>query len=494
MAGIKEIKEKCKAGQVKEAYDLAKADLEAGQPWGQLTTGWALRYLIEEDARNGRYDQLMSHLNELQSFDQIPEDEIDKIFDRIVFWIGYIAKKYFPEKDINTPGRLSTLFSKVKKYTFKPGVGYSMLLEGFIRCDAWPEMLDFFKWWNLDNLTPEDFKPIELPNGRTIQITLAERAYIANSKALLRLNDPGLIEEFLPQLDSLMNEHPEMTYPGYFYGKLLLALGTTPEDALKVIVPFARKKATEFWVWQLISDVFINDQEKQLACLLRAVNCRTQENFLGKVRIKLADLYIKMNKLDLAKNQIDKVTKNYLQNGWRLPSEIDTWIHQSWFNSVPSNDHESLDYMTITNAILCEGTEEAIAIVTYVDQNSHKVSMVYGYEKRLAQKLRIKVKPGTILKINYIQDPDGKVRIMSSANCQIPSDLNYGKLVEGIIKKRDDWNFAFLHYGNEKAFVSPNIVSKFQISNGENVSSLIVYDFDKKKDSWNWVSITINRK
>ena len=83
---------------------------------------------------------------------------------------------------------------------------------------------------------------------------------------------------------------------------------------------------------------------------------------------------------------------------------------------------------------------------------------------------------------------------MSSVKCQIPSDLNYAKLVEGTIKRRDEWSFAFLHYGNEKAFVSPNIVNKFQVSNGENVSSLVVYDFDKKKDSWNWVSIMINRK
>ena len=112
---------------------------------------------------------LVSHLEELQSLDQIPSGELDKITDNIVFWIGYIAKRYFPEKDYNTPARLSTLFAIVKKHSFKPGVGYSMLLEGFIRCEAWPGMLDFIKWWRLSNLTPEDYKPVELKNGRTIQ-------------------------------------------------------------------------------------------------------------------------------------------------------------------------------------------------------------------------------------------------------------------------------------------------------------------------------------
>ena len=492
MAGIKQIKEMCKAGQVKEAYDLAKADLEAGQPWGQLTTGWALYYLIKDDAEKGAYDQMVAHVDELKSLDQLPEDELYKIMDNVIFWMGYFAKKHLPETAFNTPARLSSLYSKIKQYHFNPGRGYSALLEGFIRCDAWSELLDFMTWWNLDNLTPDDYSPVKLNNGKSI-MSVAERVFIAKSKALLRLNDPGEIEEFLPQIDTLMNEHPEMTYPGYFYGKLLLALGSTPEDALRVIVPFARRKATEFWVWQLISDVFTNDQEKQLACLLRAVNCRTQENFLGKVRIKLADLYIKMNKLGLAKNQIDKVTKNYLSNGWRLPSQIDIWIHQPWFNSVPSSDNESLDYMSITNAILFDGAEEAIAIITYVDPQSHRASIVYGYEKRLSQKLNHKVLIGDTLKIYYVVDSNGKPRILSSTRCKLPDDLRYGKHVSGTIRKRDDQDHAQVRFGNEKAFLSASLVSKYKVKDGDSVQCRIAYDYDKRRDSWNWVCVKIRK-
>ena len=85
MAGINKIKELGKAGQAKEAYDLAKADLEAGQPWGQLTTGWALYYLIKDDAEKGAYDQMLTHVDELKSLDQLPEDELYKIMDNVIF-------------------------------------------------------------------------------------------------------------------------------------------------------------------------------------------------------------------------------------------------------------------------------------------------------------------------------------------------------------------------------------------------------------------------
>ena len=492
MAGLNQIKQLCKVGNTKEAYELAKADLEAGQPWGQLTTGWALRYLIEADARNGCYNELVTHLNELQSLDQIPQAEVEKISEGIVFWIGYFAHINLNPTGFDTPSRLSLLYSKIKSYTFKPGVGYSLLLSGFIKCEKWRELLNFLDWWNLDKLMPEDYNPVKLQNWKSV-MSLAERAYIAKSKALLGQSDLGKIEEFLPQIDKLINEHPEMTYPGYFYGKLLLALGSTPEDALRVIVPFAKKKASEFWVWQLISDVFTNDDEKQLACLLRAVNCRTKEDFLGKVRIKLADFYIKKEQYGLAKNQIDIATKTYLSHGWPLPYQLESWIHQPWINSTTSSNNETLDYMSITNAILFDGAEEAIAVVTHVDPQSHRAFMVYGFEKRIAQRLKHKVLTGDALRIYYIDDSNGKPKIISSTKCSLPNDLNYAKHIEGTVRSLNGQSHAHIHFGNENAFLSADLINKYKVKDGELVKCRVAYDYDKKREKWNWVCVRIRK-
>ena len=494
MATVRDITTMCKAGQIQEAYDLAKSDIElnSNDVWAQREMGWALYYFLRKDAENGQYDQLLAHIDELQSLDQLNLTNDAMIFENVIFWVGYFAKKHLTPAGIDSPARLSTLFAKFRDYTFTPSKGYSFMLESFIKCDAWQEMLDFFEWWNLNNLRPEDYQPVEIARGRSI-MSVAERAYIAKSKALIRMQDLGMIKEFLPELDELMNSHPEMTYPGYFYGKLLLTLGSTPEDALRVIVPFARKKASEFWVWQLLSDVFTNDQEKQLACLLRAVHCRTQENFLGKVRIKLADLFIRRNELPQAKFQIDKVTQCYLSQGWHLPYEIDCWIHQPWINSVVASDESPINYQSISDGILLDGTEEAIAVVTYYDQNSKRATLIYGYEKLLKEKIRFKVGPGTVLKLNYITEADGRMRVLQAGKTPFPTDLDYAKVVQGTIKKRDEWSFAFMYYGDQKAFVSPQTVNKYHVKDGENVKCLIVYDYDKKKEKWNWVVICINR-
>jgi tetratricopeptide (TPR) repeat protein len=494
MAEVKDITKMCRDGKVQEAYELAKKDLSANPdyPWLQRSLGWALYYLIKGDADKGDYAKLVEHIDELKSLDQLTLDNDSMIFDNVQFQIANYIKNRVFLTDLEAPSKLSEFFRQLKDYAFKPSRGHSFLLQTYIKFENWPEMADFLDWWNLDNLTPDDYKPFVNQKGQKM-MTLAERAFIANSKALLRLNDTGRIEEFLPKMDTLMNKHEEMMYPGYFYGKLLLKLGSNVDEALKVIIPFARKKQTEFWVWQLLSDVFTNDEEKQLACLLRAVHCHTQESFLGKVRIKLATLYIKRRQFNSARYHIDAITRCYATQGWRLPYEIECWIHQPWFNSTTADGNDQIDYMSITDAILCDGAEECIAVVTYVDQNSHKSSMIYGYEKRVVQKIRFKVQAGNILKLHYITDKDGKMRVLSSTKVQLPSNLNYTKNVEGTIDKRDDKEFAFLKAGSVRCFVAPAIVIKYNLKNGDNIRSLIVYDYDKKKESWNWVCVNIKK-
>lgn len=495
MAEIKEITSMCRAGNVQKAYELAKADLAEAptDPWTQREVGWALYYMIKGDVETNDYDKLLEHIDELKSLEQLSIENDCMIFDNVQFKIAEFVRNRMSINDYDASNKLSAFFSRLRNYNFKASRGHSYLLQSYIKFEMWSEMADFLSWWNLDNLSQDDYTPYVNSQGQKM-MTLAERAYIANAKALLKLNDAGRIEEFLPKLYTLMMQHDEMMYPGYFYGKLLLALGSDADEALKVIVPFARKKATEFWVWQLLSDVFADDEEKQLACLLRAVHCRTQETFLGKVRIKLAALYIRRNQLNYARHHIDMVVRCYASHGWRLPQEIDLWIHQNWIHTATADATDIIDYKAITDEILCNGAEECIAVVTYIDQNSHRTTMIYDKEKILSQKLRFKTNVGNVLKLHYVVDKEGKIKVLSASKISLPDGLNYAKYVEGTIEKKDDKDFAFLRAGTIRCFVSPTIVKNNKLNNGDNIRCLIAYDFNKKKSSWNWVCVSLKGK
>lgn len=533
----------CKAGNIQAAYDLAKADKASmpTYPWIEEEIGWVLYYMIKadrasnnfeklgehkdefyslkllapanykflhtlvqreigwfvyyqikDDSEAGNYHDLITHLDGLKQLDLLDVNNDHMIFDNVQLQVANFVKHHILLTDMGAHAKLSAFFLRLRDYKFNPSVGHAFLLQTFIKFENWPEMADFFDWWNLDNLSAQDYTPFINQKGQKM-MTLAERAFISNAKALLKLNDRARIKGFLPKLDKLINDHGEMMYPGYFYGKLLLALGSNLDEALKVIIPFARKKMTEFWVWQLLSDVFIDDEEKQLTCLLRAVHCRTQESFLGKVRVKLAACYIKRQQLNAARYHIDAVLRCYTSQGWRIPYAVEEWTHQPWFHASTPDGSDPVDYMSVTDAILCEGAEECTAVVTYVNQTSHKVFLIYGYKKRMAQRLRLKVRVGMILKLLYVTEQDGNIKVLSAAEAQLPDNLNYAQCVDGTIDKREDREFAFLKAGPIRCFVAPDVVKKHNLRRGDSVKGLLAYDYDKKKDAWNWVCVTLKK-
>lgn len=496
MARVREIMAMCKAGQILEAYTIASEDLE-NEPqsvWAHREMGWTLYYTIKAYAERGDYENLVKFLEKLKSLSLLTMKDDGTMFDSVLFVIARFIKEHVFLNDPGAPARLSELFGLLKDYRFSPSRGYSFLLKSYLKfAEAWNEMLDFLEWWNLDNLTAQDYAPFENKRGQKV-MSLAERAFIAQSKALLKHRDPGRIEAFLPKLDKVANEHLEMTYPGYFYGKLLLAMGDNEHDALKAVLPFARKKAGEFWVWQLLGDVFAHDPEKQLACLLRAVNCRAQEAFLSKVRIKLADYYVKCGERGKARFHIDKVVNCYRENGWRFPFEIKVWLNEPWFNTATPDGNVDVDYRVITDDILCEGAEEAIAVVTYVDPQSKRVSMVYGWQQRLFHKLSIQVSVGAVLKINYVIGANGRANVLKVAQGSFTNNLPYAKAVSGTVSRRQDKPFAFLRTAGQDYFVPPQVVQRFQVEDGDDVKALVVYDFDKKKATWNWLCISVNKQ
>lgn len=494
MPTIQEILAMCRAGNAQNAYVMARTAMDSfpDDVWVQRGVGWALYYLIKTDKESANYQSLVAHLEELRTLHLLTVPQDNMIFENVLFKVAGFVREDLSPTNVETPTRLSTIFAILRNYRFDASNGYSFLLQSFIKCRAWQEMNDFIDWWDLNKLLPQDYIPFQMQNGRVV-MSKAEQAYIAKARALLRLNDATRIRQFLPMLESIMNNYPQMTYPGYFYGKLLLSLGNAQEDALRILLPFARMKSTEFWVWQLISEVFVDNPENQLACLLRAVHCRAQENFLGKVRIRLAQLFIQRNQYEFAKFQIDRITQCRLANGWTLPYEVECWIHQPWINTVVSRDCDTIDYQNITNGILYEGTDSAIAVVTYLNSQSRNATLVYGWEKRMTKRLRFEVEVGNTLEINYVTEQNGTQRLLSARKTELSTNLDYVKVIEGTVSKRTKNDFAFLKATCCDCYISSDLVRKFNLRDNETIRCLVAYDYNRNKEKWNWICLKIIR-
>lgn len=117
--------------------------------------------------------------------------------------------------------------------------------------------------------------------------------------------------------------------------------------------------------------------------------------------------------------------------------------------------------------------------------------MIVGLEQRITQKLHIRVTPGNSLKLRYVIGEKGNIIILSANKVKLPDNLSYAKIVEGTIDKRNDKDFAFLKSGSIRSFISPLIVKKHNLKANDKVKSLIVWNYDKKKNNWNWASICV---
>lgn len=483
----------CKAGNVDEAYQTAKSDLaEAPQDvCAQREVAWALYYMLKADMVSKDGSAFISHLEEVAGLNLITPT-IDVIIFKSILWklAGFI--KNIPESNV---GEINKLFSIFGKYSFAPSKEYSYLLSSCLHFNTWEHLTDFLEWWDLDNLLLEDYQPYMSEQGRKI-MSLAERAYIAYSKALLRLDDKDRIRQFLPKIEKLMDDHPDMMYPGYFCGKLMLATGVAGEDALNKVMPFVRKKQSEFWIWQLLAEIYKQDTDKCLACLLRAVHCKAKEEFLGKVRIRLASVYIFHKDYCRAKFQIDKIVQCYSKQGWHLPKDVQDWVRESWMNDAVADGSDGIeDYKRITNAILSHGTNESIAVVVYVNDESKRATVVYGEEKRAVLKLHslnVKVTEGTLLKIHWLLGEKEGINVVS-AELIGPEmqDTAYIKRINGTVMKSADKPFAFIKGQGIDCFIAPAMVQKYSLKGGETASVLAVYNYNKKKEKWTWVCLSI---
>ena len=496
MPTSKEINALAKQGQTQEAYEMALADYSAEPEnvWNQRKIGWALYYLIKKEVEEHDETNLFKHLEELNSLSLLNPADDALIFENLLWKIA----EYVKEQARGDENKLNQIFLFLKSHSFQSSKGYSYLLRVFIAQDTWTSLKEFLEWWNLDHLLAEDYEQFQLQNGKKI-MSLAEQVYIAQSKVLLASRDRDAILEFIPKLERLMDEHPDMLYPGYFCGKLLMATGAERDEALDAVMPFVQKKKTEFWVWQLLAELFKDEPDTQLACYLRAVHCHTQETFIGKIRMKLVEIYANRGELSRAKFHLDKVTHCYLQQGWHLPFALQNIIRQGWVNTTQADPSDGLDYKPLTDAILCRDANESLAIVAYIDNNRHAASLIYGFKKRTLIKLSQlpqHVREGYLLKLKWTPGSDDRINLVgtSSANKADIADLNYIRELHGTCQIKGENPFAFLKAGGLSCFISPAQVQKSHLQNGDTVTVLAALNYNNKKADWTWSAITVKKQ
>jgi hypothetical protein len=494
---FKQVMEMRKNGNQSEAYELALNDYRQFPEdiWTKRAFSWCLFDALKANASYAQKDVFVSKLFEVREL-EIPSDET-MFWNNIVWPISAFVRDCSGKAHWD---ELTTLLDAVKNFPFvKPGKEYSVLFNAFLTGkEEWAGFVAFCDWWGFDNFRDEDYECEVLPNGKKMPISLVESAYIAYAKGLLHNRDKDAILAFIPKLQELAEQNPKMQYPNYYVGKLLLATDSDKQEAVKTLLPFVRKKQSDFWVWQLFAEALEDDEEKYMACLLRAVHCNTPEQYIVRVYLIIANAFKQLQYYADARFYLDKYCHIKAETQAKISNAAYSMLHETWYaEAAGQNPAYELDYMSITNELLFADTPETDAVVSFINKDKKMVTVVYGKEKEGFFKFDRFVKKlytGDSVKIRIQEvSADGFMKVLSARVSDAPVISDYCKSVTGSVSSNKSMTAFFLQYGSEAFFIPPAISSKMHLVVGEPISAIVLYSYNKKREEWKWSCVKINR-
>ena len=500
---FKEINELRQAGKLDEALQMANKALES-EPyniWNKRAAAWVYYDYLKKNAQPELYEAFKDNLIKIKDL-QLPEDE-KMVFDNCAWQIGSLVFALQNTEHVDY-GKINELFEIIRDFNFtKPSEAYSFIYKAFHKgYQNWSNYLTFADWWNFENLRSEDYLKEEFKGKKMMSI--AEQAFIAYSKKLLegepldpfgqqRIIDKEKIQSFLPKLDSLIDKQPDYQYPPYFKAKLLLASGSD-ENVLSAFIPFAKQKRNDFWVWELMAEIFSEDKEIQFACYCKALSLKTPEDFLVKLRETFSEILIEKKMYNEAKTEIQKVIATRAKHEWKLPNQIVQWKEQEWYNSaIAKKDNNDLysKHFKQAEEILFQDIPEELIVVEFVNENKNMLNFVkskskfgfFNYSGNLT-----KPQIGDLLKVRFNGEGQGGFyKILTAKKADSNERTNAVKNFEGTIKVVSPQNFGFI----EDIFIEPRIIERSKLNNGQQVKGRAILSFNKKKNEWGWKAIEI---
>lgn len=490
-----------KEGRLDEAFALAQAEYEANPDdvWAWRALAWChdarCKGLAETYKSRPTADNLGAFLSGLDATVAMKPDEAEDQLCTTLLWrvVSVLSTLGKNPGGVDVPAVADRVFAAVRDlHPTRPGEAYSALFNAFHRLRKdWSGYVGFCDWWNFQNFRPEDFVP-ETYNGRQQPVSLAEGAYIAYAKALLAAHDGEGICAFLPRIEELADAHPEMTYPGYYVGKLLLAIGQRGEAAVATLRPFLVKKRSEFWAWQLMAEALPETDDLSLACLLRAVHCRTPEHFLTRVRGLLAGRYLSRGDYVGAREQIDLVADTCRKEQQRVPHQVELWQREGWYAEAGGKGAATkIDWLRLTDDFLYADRPSCVAVVVGVNAEKKVVHVVYGRERQghFKQPRGTKLcQPGDVLDLRMGEvSPEGRIELFTATKREgaVPQS-DYCRWVAGEVTANGAHTAHFVGKGHDRVFIPPQVMTRRGWQEGELVGTLAVYAYNPKRNEWAW--------
>lgn len=497
--------------------------------WAIRNHAWSLYYMTKKHVQAGENQQASNFLKEFENM-RIPEEEA-LIHERFSYFHKVLQADYLKAKSLVEEGKYSesfdllignsatdaeqlawTVFYLLRAFN---KTGNQSISEVFKKLDQFkeqvvPEKKLVFKLilqqlikipenlWSgrqqstyleylmlFEILEEEDFQMQDWEGKKLM--SLAERLHISYSKALLREeSNPEKIQNYIVNVvEGLLEQFSGMQYVPYFKAKLLLGLGKN-EVGLAAFLPFAKKKASEFWVWQVFAEAYESNEDIYFSCLCKALTCRTKPEFLLGIKERILDFLIKNERFEEAKSVLDDILRIRQDHGWGTRSKHQQLLDTDWYQSSQAR---KIDYESNKSKAegLLKSTQEMVihVIVSHINESKQVFGFLTEEKKQGFSKYNRKPELWSCYRLygEYSTGDFFQLRKMEKADfSQVLT-----KEISGTLKIAVGKPFGFI----DQVFVKPELVKIHELKNGDRIRALAVLQPVKGKTDWGWGVVRI---
>ncbi len=278
----------------------------------------------------------------------------------------------------------------------------------------------FLREWDVANFTEEDWQQTPNPKGGNYS-SLAEKAakacydeikdnYHRDQADVLWLKSIyKMVLQHVPDDDWLLRQS--------------IGIDTWMGDTSQVIDRYKHlllSKPDKFFLWNELGDFITNNEKIKAGLYVHARNTGSKEEFVGKIHLKLARLYLRHQSPAASLAELEAYSRCYTQNGWKLNDD-----YKQLRDQIPQGTVAARDFAMERRC------EDAALEMVYSD--------IEWKQRILAERW---TSPGDKKERCMLLAPDGTQEKTKTARFPILHKLKMGTVIElkEITQRRNDGN------------------------------------------------------
>ena len=511
MVSSREVFAKRKEGDIEEAYNMALVLMQKPDKddWDLKAFGWCIIDLIKRDAKSGNQQNMGTYARQLRELEVDPADNIltdqkeyalrlcnpnsqiilkakalskdgshleslnvyKEIFSKgdksqdvqsgMAWELYRVAKSFLDQDPANFDGAKRFLNEYLQLEVDKPSLLHSCFLQlaDKIALEGKLNMGSFAKIWKLEFLRPDDYEPFEAENGERYP-SLAEKVVQHACKDSFSRGTQDELAYVLPFVNDCIERSPDNLWLKLSKAKALMGTGQN-ETAQSFGLQVVKNKSNNYWTWELLGDIYLaGSSDLAVACYCKALLCEKDINFVGKVKIKLAELLIKKDCLDRAKLEVDEIVQYRSEHGQNISAEAKNLISLPWYNDqqpAKSNKEFYREHAVLAEELLHANIPWKKGVLgetyttksnpnkprrkIYIESNSLPVEVSFPESKI---KLPIK-QPGIALNIKGEDNLEGRFQIYSLEQRECDENWDIFEELVGVVDHINDQK-KLLHF------------------------------------------------